>query len=41
MSEIDTRSEQDFSSAPLCLSGRGVTKAFGIGEKKKLAVEQQ
>ncbi|MBR3335106.1 MAG: ATP-binding cassette domain-containing protein, partial [Clostridia bacterium] len=30
---------KDFTDAPLCLSGRGVTKAFGIGEKRKLAVD--
>ena len=39
MSEIKTQNAKDFTDAPLCLSGRGVTKAFGIGEKRKLAVD--
>ena len=30
---------KDFSKAPLCLSGRGVTKIFGLGEKKTVAVD--
>mgnify|MGYP001266018465 CR=1 FL=1 len=25
---------KDFTNAPLCLSGHGVTKVFGLGEKK-------
>ena len=29
---------KDFTNAPLCLSGRGVTKVFGIGDKKTVAV---
>ena len=29
---------KDFTNAPLCLSGRGVTKIFGIGDKKTIAV---
>nr|AHF25321.1 ABC transporter-like protein [uncultured bacterium Contig1500] len=39
MSETNSQNVKDFTDAPLCLSGRGVTKAFGIGEKKKLAVD--
>ena len=39
MSEIKAPNMKDFTDAPLCLSGRGVTKAFGIGEKRKLAVD--
>ena len=34
-----TRTVKDYSNAPLCLSGRGVTRAFGLGEKRKLAVD--
>ena len=30
---------KDFSNAPLCLSGRGVTKVFGLGDKKTVAVD--
>ena len=30
---------KDFSDKPLCLSGRGVTKVFGFGEKKTVAVD--
>ena len=30
---------KDFTNAPLCLSGRGVTKVFGLGEKKTVAVD--
>ena len=30
---------KDFTNAPLCLSGRGVTKIFGIGDKKTVAVD--
>ena len=30
---------KDFSKAPLCLSGRGVTKVFGFGDKKTVAVD--
>ena len=39
MSETNSQNVKDFTDAPLCLSGRGVTKAFGIGEKRKLAVD--
>ena len=39
MSEMRTRTVKDYSNAPLCLSGRGVTRAFGLGEKRKLAVD--
>ena len=30
---------KDFTNAPLCLSGHGVTKVFGLGEKKTVAVD--
>ncbi len=30
---------KDFTNAPLCLSGRGVTKVFGLGDKKTVAVD--
>ena len=30
---------KDFSNAPLCLSGRGVTKVFGFGDRKTVAVD--
>lgn len=39
MSEERIVSSKDFSTAPLCLSGRGVTKVFGMGEKKTVAVD--
>ena len=39
MSEMKAPAVKDFSDAPLCLSGRGVTKVFGLGEKRKLAVD--
>ena len=29
---------KDFTNAPLCLSGRGVSKVFGLGDKKTIAV---
>lgn len=35
----ETMKAKDFTNAPLCLSGRGVTKVFGIGEKKTVAVD--
>lgn len=35
----ETIKAKDFTNAPLCLSGRGVTKVFGIGEKKTVAVD--
>lgn len=31
--------QKDFTDKPLCLSGRGVTKVFGMGEKKTVAVD--
>ena len=31
MSETNSQNVKDFTDAPLCLSGRGVTKVFGIG----------
>lgn len=30
---------KDFSNAPLCLSGKNVTKVFGFGDKKTVAVD--
>ncbi len=30
---------KDFSNAPLCLSGKNVTKIFGFGDKKTVAVD--
>ena len=33
------RVQKDFSNAPLCLSGKGVTKVFGFGDKKTVAVD--
>lgn len=39
MSEERIVTSKDFSAAPLCLSGRGVTKVFGMGEKKTVAVD--
>lgn len=31
--------QKDFKGKPLCLSGRGVTKVFGLGDKKTVAVD--
>ena len=31
--------QKDFTGKPLCLSGRGVTKVFGMGDKKTVAVD--
>ena len=39
MNEERIVQSKDFSNAPLCLSGRGVTKVFGFGEKKVVAVD--
>lgn len=39
MNEERIVSGKDFSTAPLCLSGRGVTKVFGMGDKKTVAVD--
>ena len=39
MSETKTRPAKDFTNAPMCLSGRGVTKVFGLGDKKTVAVD--
>lgn len=36
MSEIVRK---DYSNEPLCLSGKGVTKIFGVGDKKTVAVD--
>ena len=38
MSEYKVESK-DFVGQPLCLSGRGVTKVFGFGDKKTVAVD--
>ena len=38
MSETKTRISKDYSKAPMCLSGRGVTKIFGVGDKKTITV---
>ena len=38
MSEFKVESK-DFANQPLCLSGRGVTKVFGFGDKKTVAVD--
>ena len=35
----EKKERRDFTGGPLCLSGRGVTKAFGLGDKKMLAVD--
>ena len=38
MSEY-TLENKDYVGKPLCLSGRGVTKVFGFGDKKTVAVD--
>jgi peptide/nickel transport system ATP-binding protein len=38
MSETKVRPVKDFTKAPLCLSGKGVTRVFGVGDKKTIAV---
>ena len=38
MNEDRIVASKDFSNAPLCLSGRHVTKVFGFGDKKTIAV---
>ena len=35
----EKRERKDFTDGPLCLSGRGVTKVFGLGDKKTVAVD--
>ncbi|MBO6040963.1 MAG: ABC transporter ATP-binding protein [Oscillospiraceae bacterium] len=35
----ETRERKDFTGSPLCLSGRGVTKVFGLGDKQTVAVD--
>lgn len=38
--EVEFKSSgKDFSKEPLCLSGKGVTKIFGLGDKKTVAVD--
>ena len=39
MSEDRITPAKYFTNAPLCLSGRGVTKIFGLGEKRTVAVD--
>ena len=39
MSEDRITPAKDFTNAPLCLSGRGVTKICGLGEKRTVAVD--
>ena len=39
MNEDRIVASKDFTNAPLCLSGRGVTKVFGVGDKKTVAVD--
>ena len=39
MSEDRITPAKDFTGAPLCLSGRGVTKIFGLGDKRTVAVD--
>lgn len=35
----ENKPKRDFTTGPLCLSGRGVTRVFGTGDKKKVAVD--
>ncbi len=35
----EKKERRDFTGGPLCLSGRGVTKAFGLGDRKTIAVD--
>ncbi|MDO5458344.1 MAG: dipeptide/oligopeptide/nickel ABC transporter ATP-binding protein [Eubacteriales bacterium] len=35
----EKKERRDFSGSPLCLSGRNVTKTFGMGDKKTVAVD--
>ena len=35
----EKKERRDFSGGPLCLSGRSVTKTFGMGDKKTVAVD--
>ena len=35
----EKKERRDFSGGPLCLSGRNVTKAFGLGDRKTVAVD--
>ena len=39
MSEDRITSAKELTNAPLCHSGRGVTKIFGLGERKTVAVD--
>ncbi len=35
----ETKPRRDYTNGPLCLSGEGVTKVFGLGDKKTVAVD--
>ena len=35
----EARERRDYTDGPLCLSGSNVTKVFGLGEKKTVAVD--
>ena len=35
----EKKERRDFTGGPLCLSGRNVTKAFGLGDRKTVAVD--
>ena len=39
MSEMEKKERRDYTNGPLCLSGRNVTKTFGLGDKKTVAVD--
>ena len=39
MSEAKTRINKDFTNAPMCLSGRGVTRVFTAGRTRTVAVD--
>ena len=39
MSEAKTRINKDFTNAPMCLSGRGVTRVFTAGHTRTVAVD--
>ena len=39
MSEAKTRINKDFTNAPMCLSGRGITRVFTAGRTRTVAVD--
>lgn len=39
MSEAKTRQNKDYTNAPMCLSGRGVTRVFTAGRTRTVAVD--